>query len=604
MTRNLFSVRSNPFEKKKIPFPENYSGSTLYDNYLLKILDENKDIKISKEIKNKKKEITTMFRNKFGRDFLNVKPDSLILFEKLFGQCLFEPDSQFLAHFPKLQKKLRNERKISELKLKEKINMGAMLFYDLRGKGKKKTQHLDMAGEKRFAVSKNFQSMPSKDVVQSRYFKEKNLENNQKFKNILEKNLIKSVKDLIGEEDEENLDKTISNIKAKDSSESKSGENESDSSLNNSNIKLFKEKNIGSYNFYMDKTSRKESNDNKLILNLNIKDDENTETKNKEAKNLRSKTTAKKGEKIITSYRNGNAIPILHLNNLKNKSRNMNNLFGILGNSNTFKNASYNISHTKINESNSNNSNFLNTMNNFNLSNSKGFPTKLNMYNKFISNKLLQKKKIISLKNKHYKFKDKLSNQITKLNQCTNKCNTELIKLIDINNDDNYAEKKKKYLNRNKLDIKGLLVEKKETKKLESESETDNEEKENQTEKLKEKEKDTIKNILEGALSDLKDKFGGKLVPQNKEQMLKRKINHISDEQALGMVDEFLEKQKELDVRKILGTDSKLQMKKKKEMILIRLKTKKNYDKMVRLKNQIIIDKGKIFRELDNIDIN
>ena len=86
--------------------------------------------------------------------------------------------------------------------------------------------------------------------------------------------------------------------------------------------------------------------------------------------------------------------------------------------------------------------------------------------------------------------------------------------------------------------------------------------------------------------------------------MLKRKINHISDEQALGMVDEFLEKQKELDVRKILGTDSKLQMKKKKEMILIRLKTKKNYDKMVRLKNQIIIDKGKIFRELDNIDIN
>ena len=83
MTRNLFSVRSNPFEKKKIPFPENYSGSTLYDNYLLKILEENKDIKKSKEIKSKKKEITTMFRNKFGRDFLNVKPDSLILFEKL-----------------------------------------------------------------------------------------------------------------------------------------------------------------------------------------------------------------------------------------------------------------------------------------------------------------------------------------------------------------------------------------------------------------------------------------------------------------------------------------------------------------------------------------
>ena len=93
-------------------------------------------------------------------------------------------------------------------------------------------------------------------------------------------------------------------------------------------------------------------------------------------------------------------------------------------------------------------------------------------------------------------------------------------------------------------------------------------------------------------------------MPQNKEKMLKRKINHISDEQALGMVDDFIEKQKELDVRKILGTDPKLIMKKKKRMNLLRLKTKENYDKMVRLKNQIIIDKGKIFRELGNIDIN
>ena len=70
------------------------------------------------------------------------------------------------------------------------------------------------------------------------------------------------------------------------------------------------------------------------------------------------------------------------------------------------------------------------------------------------------------------------------------------------------------------------------------------------------------------------------------------------------MVDDFIEKQKELDVRKILGTDPKLIMKKKKQMNLLRLKTKENYDKMVRLKNQIIIDKGKIFRELGNIDIN
>lgn len=606
MTRNLFSDRSNPSPNKKIPFPQNYSYSTLYDNYLIKILEENKSLKISQEIKNKKQQITTMFRNKFGRDFLTVKPDSVILFEKLFGQCLFHPDSQFLAHFPKLRKKLLNERKISELKLKAKIDMGAMLLYDLTGKGKKKTQYLDMAKEKRFAVSKNFESKATKDVVQSEYYQKIFWEKNkEKIRKYYEKNNIRNSDDFFDEENVELIGWEGNNGDGESSIEkNEENENDSNTSLNNSNIKNFKENNnIDSYRFSMEKANRKDSKENKKELKLNLQDDDNNEIKNKEAKNSISKTITKKGEKIISSFKNKNIESKFKLNNINNKSRNINNLFGIFRNSTTFKNASYNISYSKINESNSNNSNFINTMNNFNLS-TKGFQSKLNNYKKYLSKSIFQKKKIISLKNKHYKFKDKLSNQIIKLNQCTNKCNSELIKLIDINNDDNYAEKKKKYKNRNKLDIKGLLIDKKEEKHNESDSDMDNEEKEAQTEKLQETEKITIKSILEGARIDLKNKFGGKLVPQNKEKMLKRKINHISDEQALGMVDDFIEKQKELDVRKILGTDPKLIMKKKKRMNLLRLKTKENYDKMVRLKNQIIIDKGKIFRELGNIDIN
>ena len=422
MARNLFSDRSNTLRNKKIPFPENYSYSTLYDNYLLKILEENKAIKIDKEIKNKKQQIATMFRNKLGRDFLNAKPDSLILFEKLFGQCLFHPDSQFLEHFPKLRKKLLNERKISELKLKDKIDMGAMLYYDLKGKGKKKTQYLDMAKEKRFAVSKNFESKATKDVVQAEYYQKTFWEKNkQKLKKYYEKNMIKSPGDLIGEEDEgfigweENNDDGESSI-----AKNEENENDSNTSLNNSNIKNFKENNIDNYKFYLDKAYRKNSKENKLELKLNLQDDENNKIKNK--------TTPKKDEKKISSLKNKKTLPILKLNKLKNKSRNINNLFGIIGNSNTFKNASYNISYTKINESNSNNSNFLNTMNNFNLS-TKGFPSKLNNYKKYLSKSIFQKKKIISLKNKHYKFKNKLSDQITKLNQCTNKCNSELIVL-------------------------------------------------------------------------------------------------------------------------------------------------------------------------------
>ena len=212
---------------------------------------------------------------------------------------------------------------------------------------------------------------------------------------------------------------------------------------------------------------------------------------------------------------------------------------------------------------------------------------------------MLKKKKLTSLKNKHYKFKNKLNNQITKLNEYTNKCNTELIKLIDINNDGNYRERKKQYENRNKIDIKEDLIERQKVEEVESSSESEKDEKENeeQIDLLKEGEKDTVLDVLQGAMKDMNDKFGGKLIPQNPENILKKNINHIPDERALQIVDDFLEKEKELDVRKILGTDSKLKMKKIKEMKFLRLKTKQNYDKMVRLKNQIIIDKGKIFND-------
>ena len=86
--------------------------------------------------------------------------------------------------------------------------------------------------------------------------------------------------------------------------------------------------------------------------------------------------------------------------------------------------------------------------------------------------------------------------------------------------------------------------------------------------------------------------------------MFKKKIIHITDEQALDMVEDFLEKEKELDIRKIMETDSRLQLRQQRQMIAIRTKTKENYDKMLRLKNQLIIDKGKIFKELEKYDIN
>ena len=615
MKKNLFSVKKfNPYQKEKDQFPASYKSSILYQNFLNKNLDENKELKLGTEIKKKKHEISAMFRNKFGRNFLNVKPDSLIIFQKLFGQYLFDPDSQFLAHFPKLQRILRHERKISEFKLKDKIDMGAMVYFDLKTKGKKKNKYIDLGKEKMLTISKNLETAPTKDLVQEginkNQFWDKNREKIEKF---YKRNLIKNFNNFIKEQNENSQDSSEINSKTESNDESKE-ESDEKSSFNDSKNNDFKEKEIQNLKFTLGKSPKKNSTSDKnpgiLILSELTDSDRKKryENKNKDRENILNKTATKNNNKnFISSYKNGNIIP--KLIDTKKKSRNISNFSGFHANSNTFRNFSYNVSNSKINESNNNNSNFLKTATNFNLSNSKGFTQRTTILNHYFPIKFSRKKKIASLKNKHYKFKNKLDNQITKLNQYTIKCNTELIKLIDINNDNNFKERKKKYLKRNKLDIKDDLIEKNQVKKIESDDDNNNdknkEEKENeeQTIKMIEGEKDSVRIELQGARKDLNDKFGGKVMPQNREKAFKKKLVHISDEQALAMVEYFLHKKKELDIRKVLQTDSILEKKKIKEMKYIRLKTKKNYDKMIRLKNQIIIDKGKIFKELEKYDI-
>ena len=615
MKKNLFSVKKfNPYQKEKDQFPASYKSSILYQNFLNKNLDENKELKLGTEIKKKKHEISAMFRNKFGRNFLNVKPDSLIIFQKLFGEYLFDPDSQFLAHFPKLQRILRHERKISEFKLKDKIDMGAMVYFDLKTKGKKKNKYIDLGKEKMLTISKNLEAAPTKDLVQEGINKNKFWDKNrEKIEKFYKRNLIKNFNNFIKEQNENSQDSSEINSKTESNDENKE-ESDEKSSFNDSKNNDFKEKEIQNLKFTLGKSPKKNSTSDKnpgiLILSELTDSDRKKryENKNKDRENILNKTATKNNNKnFISSYKNGNIIP--KLIDTKKKSRNISNFSGFHANSNTFRNFSYNVSNSKINESNNNNSNFLKTATNFNLSNSKGFTQRTTILNHYFPIKFSRKKKIASLKNKHYKFKNKLDNQITKLNQYTIKCNTELIKLIDINNDNNFKERKKKYLKRNKLDIKDDLIEKNQVKKIESDDDNNNdknkEEKENeeQTIKMIEGEKDSVRIELQGARKDLNDKFGGKVMPQNREKAFKKKLVHISDEQALAMVEYFLHKKKELDIRKVLQTDSILEKKKIREMKYIRLKTKKNYDKMIRLKNQIIIDKGKIFKELEKYDI-
>ena len=274
-------------------------------------------------------------------------------------------------------------------------------------------------------------------------------------------------------------------------------------------------------------------------------------------------------------------------NNLSRNNGNISNLF-YKSNTNTEmkKNNKYNISNIKTK------SNFLFTQTNFRskkyVSNNyskafSGFKINYNSKHKYSPRFHLPKYDEI-LKKKNIKYKANLNNQIVKLNKYTNKCNIELIKLIDGNNGDNYKERKRKIINKTKLDMKEILIGdniKKNKNKIE--------------EKMKEKEKEnnTVKVLVERAKIDMGDNFG-ELDPQKKEKMLKKNINHIRDEQALEIMEDILEK-KELDMREIIGDeDDKLQIKKEHYMKLIRKKAESNYEKMLKLKNMILIDKGKL----------
>ena len=589
MSRNIYSVKYNPLNLKKASFPESFSKSNLYENFLIKNLEDNKGIKLDSEIKDKKYKISSMFRKKLGRDFLNVKPDSLIIFQKLFGEYLFNPESAFLANFPKLQRRLRHERKISEMKLKDKIDIGGMLLYDLNKKAKN-DKHIVIAKEKMLSFSKNFLATPTKDVVEKEYYKTKFWDKNsikleRYFKKKLLNNLIQEVNEEEGAESED-ID-SQSNL-----SEEKEVEDSSDKS--SVNISIVKEN-----------SPRKKENSKQYQNPITLKklSDFDSEIKNRKNENSLKQ---KNDKKSISSYKNQyNNINSITAGNIKTKniSRNINNFSDIFGKTNPFKNGSYNISQSKINSSINSNSIALNTVTNFNFSNSKGLLSKSNKLKKYSPRRNLLKKKVSTslIKNKEYKYK--LGSNISKLNDYTNKCNIELIKLIDINNDDNYKERKKKILNRNKLDIKEILSEKKELKKIDSEEENAEEESPDEPE-IKDIEKDTVKSLIREARINIKERLG-KLIPLNKEKIFKKKIMQISDEQALAMADDFIKKKKELDVRKILATESKLKKRKEKEITLMRLKTKKNYKKMVKLKNQLIIEKGRINKAFEDFkDIN
>ena len=177
---------------------------------MIQKLDRKKILGLSQEISNRKKLLNRMFDARFGKFFFDIKPESLIIFEKQLKKYFFSPNSKFLDNFPRLRKKLHFNNNINDIKLSAKINMGSLLYFSEANKKLIKKGNINTK-EKIINFSKNFSTNYTKDIINNEIYKVKFWDKNAKRINKLlsKKNQDKKSKNIIDNneiEDEKKID--------------------------------------------------------------------------------------------------------------------------------------------------------------------------------------------------------------------------------------------------------------------------------------------------------------------------------------------------------------------------------------------------------------
>ena len=163
-------------------FGENDKKINLFKDVMNKTV-ERKNIIMSDEIKKKQKIINKLIKEKFGNNFIPIKFDSLTKFQKSLKTFLFSPQSYFLNNFPRLRRKLIKEEQIREKRLKEKINMGNLLYLYTSGIGTYNNKNIN---DKCFRLSKNLSPNLSKKTLTDVLYKVKfEKENKERLNKIL-----------------------------------------------------------------------------------------------------------------------------------------------------------------------------------------------------------------------------------------------------------------------------------------------------------------------------------------------------------------------------------------------------------------------------------
>lgn len=366
-----------------------------------------KNLVLSREISKKKKIINRLFRDRFGKNFIPIKLESLKAFESFVRYYLFSPQSEILKRFPKLKKQILHERDINYNELRNRINMGSLLYLSLSGSGTSKNKNIN---EKFFQISKNLTTTISKDTISNQVYNVKFLKKNTE-----------RINKILAYKAEKNKEKELTNI------------NEEKNYVKTQTA------------FFKNKKDKYKGR------NFSIKDFDNKKTSlNKVPYNT-----------YENFYQNNN-----ELNNVENKYQNLGK-----DNNNSLKyfnllKQSHNLKFNSVAKYNSRNTgtNFvklegLTTTNATNGNND--YSTK--SFSPFSTFSNFHKKNNFKLIKRTKNFQNDINKYVQNLNNQTSSCNNKLIKIINSNK--NKQIKTAEEENQEVINLKNILLDKKQKKK-------------------------------------------------------------------------------------------------------------------------------------------
>ena len=159
------------------------------ENIMIQKLDKKRNLNLNIEIKKRKKMFDHLIYNKFGRNFLKIKPEAYTDFVDKCKTYYFAPTSKFLNNFPKLKQSLLKDKRVNlnNNKLLPKINMGSLLYLSEADKKRNRDPNARKT-EKLMTLSKNFATQNIKDVISNEVYKVKFWDKESKKSNKILKN--------------------------------------------------------------------------------------------------------------------------------------------------------------------------------------------------------------------------------------------------------------------------------------------------------------------------------------------------------------------------------------------------------------------------------